>query len=112
MLFFNMFLTVPYCSFPSLFRFKRDYAQQHIPVLLSSRGVDPSFIIPKARREGRGGVGQEEGTEWTISASKVTHLVSISAILSGPLGGWRVDIITPLAIRLPGEQKVYFTKIE
>ena len=101
MLFFNMFLTVPYCSFPSLFRFKRDYAQQHIPVLLSSRGVDPSFIIPKAHRKGKGGAGQEEGTGRTISASKVNHLVSIGALASDARLGYMPPLPPPPTHTLP-----------
>ena len=55
---------------PPLSRRKRDYAQQSIPALLSSRGVDPSLIIPKVCRKERGGTGQQEAAARTISATK------------------------------------------
>ena len=62
--------SLPLSSLPSLSRRKRDYAQQSIPALLSSRGVDPSLIIPKVCRKERGGAGQQEGAARTISATK------------------------------------------
>ena len=48
------FLTVPCSSFPSLFRCNRDYAQQNIPTLLSSRAMYPLSSYTQGTQEGKG----------------------------------------------------------